>query len=60
MEESIDERVAFERLYRRTVARVHSLARRLLGSGEADEATQEVMEEIRYRRDEAPLQPGAR
>lgn len=34
---------AFERLYRRHVARVHSLARRILGSAtEADDATQEV------------------
>lgn len=33
---------AFERLYRASVARVHTLARRWLGSGEADEATQEV------------------
>ena len=33
---------AFERLYRRTVARVHTLARRLVGAGSADEATQEI------------------
>lgn len=34
---------AFERLYRQHVARVHSLARRILGSAaEADDATQEV------------------
>lgn len=34
---------AFERLYRRHVARVHSLARRMLGgAADADEATQEV------------------
>ncbi len=33
---------AFERLYRRHVARVHSLARRMSGSEEADEATQDV------------------
>ncbi|MBI4543723.1 MAG: sigma-70 family RNA polymerase sigma factor [Gemmatimonadetes bacterium] len=33
---------AFERLYRRHVARIHSLARRMLGPGEADDATQEV------------------
>jgi RNA polymerase sigma-70 factor (ECF subfamily) len=32
---------AFERFYRGTVARVHTLARRLVG-GEADEATQEI------------------
>jgi len=33
---------AFERLYRRHVPRIHSLARRMLGAAEADEATQEV------------------
>src|SRR5690242_19669299 len=33
---------AFERLYRTHVARVHSLARRMLGTAEADEATQDV------------------
>jgi RNA polymerase sigma-70 factor (ECF subfamily) len=33
---------AFERLYRRHAARVHSLARRLLGPTEADEATQDA------------------
>lgn len=33
---------AFERFHRSTVARVHTLARRLLGSARADEATQEV------------------
>lgn len=33
---------AFERLYRATVARVHGLARRLLGDPHADDATQEV------------------
>lgn len=33
---------AFERLYRRHVARVHGLARRMLGNADADEATQEV------------------
>lgn len=33
---------AFERLYRRHVARIHSLARRMLGADEADEATQEA------------------
>jgi RNA polymerase sigma-70 factor (ECF subfamily) len=36
------DRQAFERLYRGTVARTHSLARRLLGPGRADDATQEV------------------
>jgi len=33
---------AFERLYRTHVAKVHSLARRMLGSHEADEVTQDV------------------
>lgn len=33
---------AFERLYQRHVARVHSLARRLIGPDEADEVTQDV------------------
>ncbi len=33
---------AFERVYRATVARVFTLAVRLLGAGEAEEATQEV------------------
>ncbi len=33
---------AFERLYRAHVARVHGLARRMLGADEADEATQDV------------------
>jgi len=33
---------AFEQLHRATVARVHGLARRILGAGEAEEATQEV------------------
>ena len=33
---------AFEDLYRATVARVHTLARRLLGPREADDATQDV------------------
>ena len=33
---------AFERLYRRHVPRVHSLARRMVGHEEADEATQDV------------------
>ncbi len=33
---------AFERLYRGQVARIHSLARRMLGPEEADEATQDA------------------
>ena len=33
---------AFERLYRRHVTRIHGLARRMLGTSEADEATQDV------------------
>ncbi len=33
---------AFERLYRKHVARIHSLARRMLGPDEADEATQDA------------------
>ena len=33
---------AFERIYRTHVAKVHSLARRMLGPGEADEVTQDV------------------
>jgi len=33
---------AFERLYRRHAARVHGLARRMMGPGPADEATQDV------------------
>jgi RNA polymerase sigma-70 factor (ECF subfamily) len=33
---------AFERLYHRHVARIHSLARRMLGGDLADEATQDV------------------
>lgn len=33
---------AFERLYRTHVSRIHSLARRMLGSHEADEVTQDV------------------
>jgi RNA polymerase sigma-70 factor, ECF subfamily len=36
------DRAAFERLYRATCARVTTLARRLVGPGRADEATQEV------------------
>lgn len=33
---------AFERLYRAHVPRIHSLARRMLGSEEADEVTQDI------------------
>jgi RNA polymerase sigma-70 factor (ECF subfamily) len=33
---------AFERLYRTHVARVHSLTRRMLGSDQADEVTQDI------------------
>jgi RNA polymerase sigma-70 factor (ECF subfamily) len=33
---------AFERLYRRHAARIHSLSRRLIGDEEADDATQDV------------------
>ena len=33
---------AFERLYRRHVARVHTLARRMAGSDAADDLTQDV------------------
>ncbi|NJD09595.1 MAG: sigma-70 family RNA polymerase sigma factor [Gemmatimonadetes bacterium] len=33
---------AFERIYRRHAARIHSLARRLVGPDEADEATQDA------------------
>lgn len=33
---------AFERLYRAHVARIHSLARRMLGPDDADEATQDA------------------
>ena len=33
---------AFERLYRVHVARIHSLTRRMLGSDEADEVTQDI------------------
>ncbi len=33
---------AFERLYRAHVARIHTLARRMLGSHEADEVTQDI------------------
>jgi RNA polymerase sigma-70 factor, ECF subfamily len=34
--------VAFERIYRRHVARIHTLCRRMLSDEEADDATQEV------------------
>ncbi|HSJ15230.1 MAG TPA: RNA polymerase sigma factor [Longimicrobiales bacterium] len=33
---------AFERIYRRHCARIHSLARRMIGAADADEATQDV------------------
>jgi RNA polymerase sigma-70 factor (ECF subfamily) len=33
---------AFERLYRKHVARIHSLARRIIGSEQADEVTQDI------------------
>src|SRR5712671_367047 len=33
---------AFERLYRRHVARIHSLARRMLSDRDADEVTQDI------------------
>ena len=33
---------AFERIYRAHVARIHSLARRMLGPSEADEVTQDI------------------
>lgn len=36
------DRDAFERLYRRHAARIHTLARRMLGPDEADEATQDA------------------
>ena len=36
------DRCAFERLYRTHVARIHSLTRRMLGSQEADEVTQDI------------------
>ena len=36
------DQLAFERLYHAHVARVHSLARRMLGDDDADEATQDV------------------
>ena len=41
----------FERLYRATTARVYTLARRLVGSGGAEEATQEVYLRAWCRRD---------
>ncbi len=36
------DQAAFERLYRRHVARIHSLARRMLGPDQADEVTQDA------------------
>lgn len=39
---SAGDQAAFERLYRRHAARIHSLARRMLGPEDADEATQDV------------------
>ncbi len=36
------DRLAFERLYRRHVPRIHSLARRMLGPDDAEEATQDA------------------
>ena len=33
---------AFERIYRTHVGRIHSLTRRMLGTGEADEVTQDI------------------
>jgi RNA polymerase sigma-70 factor, ECF subfamily len=33
---------AFERLYHRHIARIHTLTRRMLGPGEADDATQDI------------------
>src|SRR5262249_2635223 len=36
------DRSAFERLYRRHVPRIHGLARRMLGSSDADEVTQDI------------------
>lgn len=36
------DQAAFERLYRGHAARIHSLARRMMGDEDADEATQEV------------------
>lgn len=40
---------AFERIYRRHAARVHGLARRLVGRERADEATQEAFVRIWHR-----------
>ncbi|MGD2135722.1 MAG: RNA polymerase sigma factor, partial [Gemmatimonadales bacterium] len=39
---SAGDQSAFERLYRRHVPRIHSLARRMVGPDDADEATQDV------------------
>ena len=36
------DQLAFERLYRSHVARIHGLARRMSGGGDADELTQDV------------------
>jgi RNA polymerase sigma-70 factor, ECF subfamily len=36
------DRFAFERLYRTHVSRIHSLTRRMLGSDDADEVTQDI------------------
>lgn len=36
------DQTAFERLYRTHVARIHSLTRRMLGTSEADEVTQDI------------------
>ena len=36
------DQIAFERVYRTHVARIHSLTRRMLGPGEADEVTQDI------------------
>ena len=36
------DQTAFERVYRLHVARIHSLTRRMLGPGEADEVTQDI------------------
>src|SRR6267154_4129155 len=36
------DQTAFERVYRTHVARIHSLTRRMLGPGEADEVTQDI------------------
>ncbi len=42
---------AFERLYRATAAHVHTLARRLLGPADADDATQDVYVRAWHKRD---------